>query len=445
MSPLDKHVDVQIAKETATVSRTGFGTPATLTYHTVFPERYRIFGNLTEMVTAGFAVTDITYKLVAAMFSQSPRPTQVVVGRRTTPHIRKVKLTPQANPLANTAYWVRINGTEFSFTTDATPTVAEITAGLVALIDAGTEDVDATDNTTDFDIEKADAPGGTPTAGAPFTIEFDRLLFGFADNTVDTGIATALAALQSKNDDWYGLVADSWGADEIEALSTAIESAGPKIYIAESQDSDIIGGSSSDIASTLQTAAPDRTAIIYNTDIDPSPAAAWLGKTLPLTPGSTTWKFSTLATVAASELQTGGVANADGKNANTYTPVGGINITAEGVMSSGEFIDVTRFIDWLTSRLKEDVYEAMARVSQQSKVPFTDAGIQAIVAVVEGRLRDGIANGGISPDEDIIVTAPRASEVSSADKGTRTLPDINFLATLAGAIHKVIIRGTVTV
>jgi hypothetical protein len=443
MSALDKHVDVQISKETATVSRTGFGTPAILTYHTRFPQASRLYGSLTEMTDDDFETTDIAYKLAAAMFAQSPRPTQVVVGRRGTPHIRKVQLTPASPVFASTAYAISINGTEFSFTTDATPTVAEITAGLVALIDAGAEDVDATDNTTSFDIESADAPGGTPTAGVPFVLEYDRSLFQCLDETVDINIATELANLRADNDDWYGLVADAWGADEIEALATAVQSAGPKLYIAESQDSRVPSGLTTDIATTLKNAALDRTAIIFNADIDPSPAAAWLGKKLPSTPGSTTWKFSTLATVAVTDLATGGVTNCDNKNCNTYTTVGGINITAEGVLSSSEFIDVTRFIDWLTARLKEDVFEAMARISQNSKIPFTDAGIQGIVGVVEGRLRDGVANGGLSPDEDLIVTAPRAADVSSSDRASRVLPDIEFIATLAGAIHKTIIRGKV--
>lgn len=439
MSTIDKHVDVQISKETATVSRVGFGTPAILTYHTVFPQVARTFGGLDEMVSAGFATTDIAYKLAAAMFAQSPRPTQVVVGRRATPHQRNVKLTPR-NAYALTDYTITINGTDFTFTTDATPTVAEITAGLETLIDAGSENVKATDNTTSINVTSADAPGGTPTAGVPFVVEFDRLQWSFIDETTDVGIATELTTLQGFNDDWYGLVADCWGADEIEALATAIESAGPKIYVAETQDTGVISPVSSDIASTLQGLALDRTAIIFNSDIDASPAAGWLGLQLPTTPGSTTWKFKTLATVAADALLTGGIANADGKNANTYTTAGGINITAEGVMASGEFIDVTRFVDWLTARIKENVFRALAI---NPKIPYTNAGIQAIVAEVEGVLRQGVFNGGINGDEDIIVTAPLASEVDANDKASRILPDITFIATLAGAIHKTVIRGKV--
>jgi len=442
MSAIDKHVDVQISRETATVSRQGFGTPAVLTYHTRFPEVFRTYGNLTEMTDDGFVVGDLAYKLAAAIFAQNPRPASVVVGRRSTPAIRDVKLTPKSPVLASTAYAVSINGTEFSFTTDATPTVSEITAGLVALIDAGAEDVNATDNTTDLDVEKAASPGGAATAGVAFTVEFDPKLWTFNDNTLDASADTDLATLLGATTDFYGFVVDLWDAVNIADLATATESAAvPLLYSAETQDTDVIESGSSDIASTLQTSAFDRTFLMYAYDLDPSPAAGWLGRQLPTDPGSTTWKFQTLATVAASALTTGEIAFADGKNCNTYTTAGGINITAEGVTTSGEFIDVIRFVDWLQARTKENVFRALA---VNPKLPYTDSGIQAIVSEVEGVLRQGIFNGGINPDEDYIVNAPLAADVPSATRATRVLSPITFLATLAGAIHKVVVRGTVT-
>lgn len=441
MSAIDKHVDVQISRETATVSRAGFGTPLILTYHTRFAELYRVYGSLTEMTDDGFVTTGIVYKLAAAVFAQSPRPTQVVIGRRATPVIRDVKLTPKAPVLASTAYSLTINDETFTFTTDATPTVAEITAGLLALVNAGTVDVVATDNTTDLDIEKADAPGGTPTASQPFRIEFDPSQWTFNDNTADAAVDTDLANLLAVYTDFYGVCTDLWDATNITDLATAVESAAvPLLYSAETQDTDVIESGSSDIASTLSASAFDRTFLMYAYDIDPSPAAAWLGKQLPTDPGSTTWKFKTLATISASELTTGEIALADGKSANTYTTVGGINITAEGVTTSDEFIDVIRFVDWLQARIKENVFRALA---VNPKIPYTDSGIQAIVSEVEGVLRQGVFNGGLNGDEDLIVTAPLAADVSSATRATRVLPDIEFIATLAGAIHKTIIRGKV--
>lgn len=447
MSEIDKHVSVTITKETATISRVGFGTPAILTYHTRFPDVYRVYGSLAEMRDDDFVVGDIAYKMAAAMFAQERRPTRVVIGRRTTAPLRDVKLTPRANPLAETAYWVRINGTLFSFTTDTSPTVAEICTALAdattGLINVGSENVLATDNTTDFDVESADAPGGSSTAGVPFVIEFDHKLFEFNDNTLDGALDTDFNTLKgavTAADDFYGIVADAWGAVDIADLAAAVESAGPKIYAAESQDTDIVESGSSDIASTLKAAEYDRTLLTYAYKVDPSPAAAILGRQLPTTPGSQTWKWKTLATVSPSVLTTAEIGYADAKSCNTYTTVGGENMFAEGVMVSGEFIDVTRFIDWLTARIKENVFRAL---KVNDKIPYTDSGIQAITAEIDGVLRQGVFNGGLNGDEDLIVTAPLAADVDANTRASRLLPDIEFIATLAGAIHKAVISGKV--
>lgn len=441
MGALDNIVDVQITKQTATVSRVGFGIPAILTYHTRFAGNAVRYGSLSEMTDAGFAVTDRAYKMASAIFSQNPKPTAVIVGRRGTAPLRDVKLTPKTPLLASTPYDIVINGETMAYTSDATPTAAEITLGITGAVNGGGENVLATDNSTDLDIESADAPGGSATAGVPFEIEFDPSLWEFNDNTPDAGFATDIANMRLANDDWYGLVTDGLGAAEITAIATAIEAI-PKIYSAETQDSDVPDSGSSDIASTLKAGAYERTFLMYHYDPDPSVAAAWLGKQLPTDPGSTTWAFKTLATVAVISLTDGEESNLRTKNCNFYQTVAGVNITQTGQVASGEYIDTIRFIDWLTARLKEAVFRTLAL---NPKIPFTDLGIQTIVNDVEGVLREGATAGGIDGAEPITVTAPRASEVDANTKASRTLPDVNFIATLAGAIHKVEIRGSVIV
>lgn len=443
MSNIDNFVTVTITKETATVSRVGFGIPAILTYHTTFPEAARLYGSLQEMIDDGFATTSREYRMVQAAFSQNPRPASVIVGRRATAPLRDVKLTPKAAVLASTAYTVTINGTAFTFTTDVTPDVAEITAGLTALIDAGAEDVDASDNTTDMDVEAADGPGGTPTAGVPFTIEFDASLWDFADATVDPGIAADLAAMRVANDDWYGLATDALGAAEIESLATAIEAA-PKLYVALSQDSDIIATGSGDIASTLQSASLDRTAVLYHPRAGVEQAAiAWIAEELPRDPGSSTWKFKSLATITTYELAAGEQAFAEGKNANHYQTTAGVNVTSEGKLAGGEWIDITQFLDWLIARIKEGAFGSFAA---NPKVPYTDLGIQTMGGTTEDVLKEGARRGGIDPRgaTPITVTLPRVVDVPAADKQTREL-SWTFAASLAGAIHKAIIQGRVTV
>lgn len=440
MASIDNHVQITITKDTATVDRRGFGVPGILTYHTRFAELSREYGNTQEMVDDGFLVTDRAHQMAAKVFSQNPRPSRVIVGRRTLPPTRKVKLTPKVPLLASTSYDIVINGETIPVATDDTPLVSELTLALAAAVDSGGQDVDATDNTTDVDIEAADAPGGAPTAGVMFGISFDPKKWTIDDSTPDPGIATDYDLFRGDNDLFYGLLCDILGGTEIAALAAAVE-ATKKIYLADSQDSDIIAVGSADIASTLKTLSLERTGVCYHPAAGADDfASGWIGKQLPTDPGSTTWKFKTLAAVATYALSTGEQSQADLKNVNTYQVVGGIAITAEGTVAGGEFIDITRFIDWVESRSKEDVFRALAI---NPKIPYTDLGIQTIVNVQEGVLKEGARRGGIDPlgEQPISVTAPRASEVDANDKGLRVLPDILFAATLAGAIHKAVING----
>jgi hypothetical protein len=152
--------------------------------------------------------------------------------------------------------------------------------------------------------------------------------------------------------------------------------------------------------------------------------------------------FKTLTGIAATTLTTTQSQNARAKKANTYETLGGVNITREGTMASGEYIDIIRGIDWLQARMEERIY---SRLVNLAKIPFTDAGIAIIEAEIRAQLDDGIDNGLIAVDPEYTITVPAASSVSAAEKTARILPDIQFTATLAGAIHSVQVAGTVSV
>jgi hypothetical protein len=45
---------------------------------------------------------------------------------------------------------------------------------------------------------------------------------------------------------------------------------------------------------------------------------------------------------------------------------------------------------------------------------------------------------------DVTVTVPLAASVLASDKAIRTLPNVTWTATRSGAIHKVLVQGTVS-
>lgn len=251
--------------------------------------------------------------------------------------------------------------------------------------------------------------------------------------------------------DFYGIIPVGATINTIAeqtAMAAWVE-ANKRICILLSEDDDILdSGSTADIAAALQAAAYERTAVIYHAkeSIGGTPTtiyanAAWVGNCFPFEPGSQTWAYKTLTGVAADGLLTPDINAALGKGANVYTRISGVNLTRNGTMASGEYIDVIRGMDWVEARLQEEVFTLLVN---RRKVPYSDEGI----ALVEGAVRsvlDQATRKGILQKDSVTVTAPRYSEIPQGDKLSRNLPDIKFTALLEGAIHTTQINGIVTV
>jgi len=258
-----------------------------------------------------------------------------------------------------------------------------------------------------------------------------------AAEDVDTG----LARISLIDNDWYFVILTSNVEADIKNCAAYIETK-LKLYAAMSDDSNIITSATDDLASDLQDLNYYRTFLIYTSDTTDHKDAAWVGKMAPKDPGSATWKFKTLSGVTAETLTTSEYNYAIDKACNVYTEVGGVSITEDGVISSGEFIDIVRGTDWIQARIEENVYSGLVNVD---KIAYTNAGIDVIKSKISAILRQAIDNGILTNDPAPVVTAPDISEVSTSDKSNRILRDIDFTATFAGAIHKPIISGKISV
>lgn len=432
MSQADRIVSVTITNETRTPTQAGFGTPLIMAYHTVFPDRVREYSTLDELVDAGFSTDSAVYRMATQLLSQSPAPSSFKVGRRANAPTQSITLTPTKLD-AGLTHTVTINGTEFTYTNDADPTVAEITAGLVAAINGGTEPVTASDNTTNIGLD-------ADVAGVPFSVSYNGGTL--ADASADPGVLADLSAIREEDDDWYCLLLDSASPAEIIALDATIETLA-KIAIFEVSDSDILdAGVNTDIASIENALGYDRTILIYSSTKGQYSDAAWAGNRLPSQPGTSTWAFKELVGVAGSDLTTGDVSALETKKCNFYTVVKGLGITRQGVAVSGEYIDNVRAIDWLEARIQERV---LALLASTPKIPYTDFGVSLVLNEVSAQLFTAVQRQVLRADPAPSVTAPKVASISVADRANRTLPDVNFQGQLAGAIHKVIIRGRLTV
>ena len=429
MTVLTDIIDIQISRETTAVSRAAFNIPIFLATHANFTERARSYASLEE-VAADFDSQSNVYVAASKFFGQEIRPPQIVVGKRYAESVDVTLNTVSGNAVLS------YNGTEI--TTDISG-AANATAA-VALIktdfdNASISDITFTDNLDGtFRIEPA-------VAGDQYSFQFSSQ-FSAVYNSTETWV-DALDNVSDENNEWYALVAETHTEADVLALAGAVE-ARKKIYGTSSSDVNILdAGSTTDIAKQLFDLGYQRTFIMYSATADTQyPEAAWIGGQLPEQPGSNTWKFKTLSGVTVSALSSTQANAAKDKNANTYERVGGVSITSEGKMAGGEFIDVMIFVDWLEARMRESIF---FRLVNTKKIPYTQAGVTIIENEIRRVLAEGITNGGLAPNPQPTVSVPNVLAIDPNLRATRTLEGITFEGRLAGAVHFVKVRGTVTV
>lgn len=450
--PLSDVVQISVSSNTATPTQAGFGVPLVLSAEATFAERARSYVDIDGAIADSFAATGPTVLALTALFSQNPRPVRAIVGRLANKPTQRWTIDlGSAGILNSTRYRLQVvdalgHTLNADFTTDNTATEAELWVGMAAAFNALTGPTATAVNTgpnTSLVITGNAAgnwhgisvidPNGQYDSGVYMSIVQDQ---------ADPGYAADLAAIKAVNNEWYAVCNPFNSELCVKAIAAYIE-ANNKLFVASIQDSAtvtaVVGGT--DTADDLKDSAYARTACIYHPDNAQFIAAAWLGRCLPLDPGSETWKFKTLAGVSTYPLTSTHQTNLEAKHCNYYYTVAGLNITTQGTVAGNEYIDVIRFIDWLQARMSERIF---GRLVDASKIPYTAAGFAIIDAAMRAQLKEGVAVGGIAPNT-ISTTIPRPEDENSTDRGNRLANNFLFSGTLAGAIHKLIVRGRVTV
>jgi hypothetical protein len=348
-----------------------------------------------------------------------------VVGRR---QIDEVLITPTvAN---NQTYTVTINGTDYSYLSDADATAAEITLGLDTAIGA-LAGFTVTDNTGTLSVE-------VTTPGTAWSISVSSNLTQTNITPTETW-TDALDAVSAENNDWYAWTAETRVKADILELAAAIESR-RQIYGAATADADVITTATTDVATALFDLNYERTFLVYlPTAATEYPECAWIGSQLPEVPGSNDWDLKSASGITVSKLTETQKTNLRNKSCNFYIRKAGVEIFQDGDMASGSPIDEQIFIDWLVARLEESVFFRMVNVK---KIPFTRTGATIIENDIRGVMSQGVTNGGIADDTPYLVQAPDPLAIPEVQRAQRIMGDFVIRFRLAGSVRKVIIRGS---
>lgn len=494
MSTLSIADIVQISVTVSPTSATGrdfdlgliVGTSAVIAGTTI--DRLRLYSNTNAMISDGFTDTSPEYLAAQLYFSQSPKPSQVAVGRWNS-STESALAAVQACRVANidwyglavcgavaddlqmiAAYVESMNPSGALFGTTADAAVLANTAVVSGYETGGatpTTTLTSTETTLQIAVD-ADAYGITPTY-QPVTLTNPTSL------TTGAEIAAALQAAIQALGNQYAAVTVTYGTTYI--VTSA--SKGPLSKVR------IISGSSDDMAAVLKLGAANgavdtdglgsvllalqgasyaHTLTQYSTQT-PNAAVAPEGYAMGANTGAPDSAFCLASRVMVgvtaetlTETQAAAILGANGNfvasYGNTYT------LLQTGVMASGAFFDQTLGLDQLASQIQTAV---MNLLIQPPKVPQTEGGMTQLRSAIKGPCENAVETGFLAPgvwtgppvtvgsttlktgdtlsEGYLVLSETIASQKanSMANYTARKSPPIYVLVSLAGAIQTVVI------
>lgn len=246
------------------------------------------------------------------------------------------------------------------------------------------------------------------------------------------------ALVRYYDEDWYFVVSDTMVASELKEIADYVEGQGFKIHGTTVDQQETL--------KSLQTYLYDRTFCMYHLTPGEYPAEALIGGHGSKDVGSITYKDKKLVGITPQEVTTAELADIEKLNAFMYVSKFGYNVTSEGTVLSGEFIDVMHSKDWI----KVNVETAIQHVLLSSdKIAYDDGDIQLLATAVENVLLAAVAQRMIARDEDnqplYTINTVKRADTNPADRAARVYKGLSFSFELAGAIHSAEIKGEIVI
>ena len=429
MSKVSDFISIQISRQTQAVARAAFNIPMYLGTHAAFTERARVFSSL-DGVAELFDSASPVYKAAEKMFGQELVPQQIVIGKRAV----QGATISVSSVLASYAYKFTINGQELTFTSDSTPTGAEIATGLKAAFDAASPAITGvTATVAGSTVVLAAADAWSVKVGTNLSLTYDVATEAWAD---------ALNAVGAANNNWYAFAANTHTKADQLALAAAVE-ARKQLYFTSSSDATAKATTVTDIGQALKDLDRDRTLVIWSSVADTEePEVAVMSKFLQYTPGSADLCYKQFSGVTVQSLTDNEVANLKAKNYNVYETVGGVNMFSDGNMASSEACDNMIVSDWCESRMRERVFFKLVNLL---KLGYTRSGAAIIENEIRAVHQEGVLSGAFSPDVPPIISVPDPVTIDPNLRAQRKLEGIQFEFRLGSSVRRIGIKGTLTV
>lgn len=257
-----------------------------------------------------------------------------------------------------------------------------------------------------------------------------------------TTITEALDAIYEEENDWYGLLLASREQADIEEVAEWCPI--NKFFITQP-----VEPSWTELSQYAITAYGS---VLATPSVTEQYADAGLmGKMFSKDPGSATWKFQEVNGVISSGYSNADVSSMlrpdEGEPCMIPTIYAkGRYYTAGSKMCDGGYADIKRAIDWLEARQEEAIFLLLLN---NDKVGYTNQGISQISMKLAETLDQAVARDVIAVDDEGIpryrFDAPRIQDIPTNDRANRVIPNLDWDATVVGAVETITVNGTMTV
>ena len=441
-----------IALDTAIVSRQGFGTILFVGKHNYFADRVRSYTSTKSMSEDGIPATHPVYKAALGAFSQTPSPSQILIGRQ----VVDSEITLEESPVVGKEYAITLTvaGTSKSFSVTGTAGAEEVLLGLL----------DTAINADPLFTAKMTSTVTGSGAAAKLTLSANsgewfttgnlvNLEEGFGTSTETA--AEVVAAIEAEDDSWYYITAQEKTPTFVKDMADAIE-AKLKIYSVSLDELTVFDPIQTGTHVELKDGSYFRTYSMYHQEAQTTfPEVSRVAEAAFAVTGTISYGNRRVSAVPVSLNAAGKplTSTQQGKlklvNADFFARVGNDAssdpiIGVVGKVASGEWLDNIVGRDNMQVDIEAD-FNTFLINQKNGKVAFNNKGINQVKNILSSTLTQYTPEGAhnfIENDFEIIVVDE--SDVPVADKAERTFRQISFKATLTNAIHMVEITGTLS-
>ena len=480
----------EFAKVSISVSPTGvatgnFGILGFLTTEvgaiTSISERARSYTSLAS-VASDWAASSEVYKAAVAFYSQTPSPKDFTVvvnfkeaqsasllgGGSETPAELIVSVDGTAGDLVVTTNIGQVTLAALNLSASAASYTA-IASAIQTLLQADPNGTTMTcvHNGVQFVI----TTGVTGVASTITTAEVSAaaLSLGLTQSTAKTSAGVdagetavqALADMDSKGIEIVGLVTHKAFRDSAyvdDSGNSALDiarwcEAAQVIFCNTTNDLTTLAVGNTNVAKVLQLNTLRYSLTTFSRDVNAYPSAGVFGRAASVNfkavSSTITLNLKQISGVTAEDLSPSEFAALRSYNASAIVKIGsGVTAYTDSRMASGSWLDTTHGLLWLQNKIEVDMFNLL--YVSNTKIPYTQAGINTTIAVLERSLASAVRNGfcapGFLPDgtylpEGYVVESVALADISTADKGNRIYAGLSFKMVGAGALHEVEVSG----